>query len=58
MATVFVPQPSGNYDLVQDGRVLETEVEPWDLHGAVSRRRIKHKVWVEDEDGRQSPLGR
>lgn len=56
---VFVETPEGLYDLQRDGRALEYDVEPWDLHGALRRRRITEgEVYVEDATGHRQRLGR
>lgn len=57
MAIVFEETSAGLYDLKQDGRALEYDVEPWDLEGALRRRRIQNRlVYVMDLSGRMTLL--
>lgn len=59
MATVFEPTEDGFFDLKQDGRVREYDVDPEDLYGAVRRARLSPtEVLVEDEAGHRVPLTR
>lgn len=60
MSAVFVPSPDDHlYDLLKDGRVLEYNVDPEDLQGAIRRARLDPTdVLIEDETGYASRLVR
>lgn len=60
MSAVFVPSPDDHlYDLLKDGRVLEYNVDPDDLQGAIRRARLNpDEVLIEDETGHATRMGR
>lgn len=61
MAIVFEDNGDGTYDLKQDGRALEYDVEPEDFRDALRRRRLDHSdspVYIEDETGYRERLTR